>query len=164
MDWDWTSGPRRALSQEYMQASYINGANLASRRKDWRMRILRYGEANDNSSYRAIRERLQSLNALSEDLRAIIKNRRMPMLDPSKTPIIEQWAIETYMAPMLTGFIHDPDRPDPKASEWLGFTAPIELLSVSESAARSMVQWYRLGTPSPWAADSVKVWGDPRAK
>ncbi len=128
------------------------------------MRILRFGEENDNSSYRAIRERLQSLSVLSDDLRGIIRDRRMPTLDPSKTPIIEQWAIETYMAPMLTGYIHHPNRPDSKASEWLSFTAPIELLSVSGSAARSMVQWYRLGTPSPWAADSVKVWGNPRAK
>jgi len=128
------------------------------------MKILRLGEADKNSSIQAIRNRLRACEALADDLRHILRDRHVPVLDASTTPVVEQWAIETYMAPMLTGYIHYPDTPDPKASEWLGFTAPLELLSVSGSAARSMARWYRLGVPSPWAEDSVKVWGDPNEK
>lgn len=128
------------------------------------MKILRFGEANGNSSIRAIMERIRACDALSDDLRRIVRARHVPVLDPSATPVVHQWAIEPYMSPMLTGYIHYPDRPDPRASEWLGFTAPLELLSVSLGAARSMSRWYRLGTPSPWAEDSVKVWGDTDEK
>ncbi|ATN33602.1 hypothetical protein ACO34A_07255 [Rhizobium sp. ACO-34A] len=85
----------------------------------------------------------------------------MPVLDPFETPIIEEWAIENYPAPMLTGYIHDPKNPDPRSSEWLSFTAPLELLSVEENVARSMLRWYRLGHPSKWAADTLKAWSHP---
>lgn len=128
------------------------------------MKILRYGEPHGNSSFRAISSRVKSCDALSSDLRKILLDRRLPDLNPDKTPIIEQWTIESYFAPMITGYIHYPGNPDPKASEWLGFTMPIELLSVGEQAARSMSRWYRLGTPSPWAADTVKIWADPHER
>ncbi|NTF11091.1 hypothetical protein G6L37_34190 [Agrobacterium rubi] len=128
------------------------------------MKILRFGEPHDNSSFRAIRARVKSCEALSADLRTLIPDRRLPDLDPGSTPIIEQWAIENYMAPMLTGYIHYPGSAECVGSEWLGFTMPIELLSVAENAARSMSRWYRLGTPSPFAADTVKAWGGPHER
>ncbi|NKM28646.1 hypothetical protein [Rhizobium laguerreae] len=128
------------------------------------MKILRFGEPDANSSFRAIGARVKSCSALSADLRKILLDRRLPELDPKKTPIIENWAIENYMAPMLTGYIHDPQNPDPRSSEWLSFTMPLELLSVAENTARSMSRWYRLGTPSPWAVDTVKAWGDPHER
>lgn len=126
------------------------------------MRILRFGEPEGNSSLRAITARVKSSDVLSADLRKILMDRCIPALDPCETPIVEQWAIETYLAPMLTGYIHYPSRPNPRSSEWLSFTAPLELLSVAGNAARSMERWYRLGTPSAWAEDTVKAWSDPR--
>ncbi|MGO7554275.1 MULTISPECIES: hypothetical protein [Rhizobium] len=122
------------------------------------MRILRFGEAEGNSSLRAIRRRVEASDLLSSDLRGILKDRRLPVIDPLETPIIEQWVIENYPAAMLTGYIHYPNKPDPWASEWLSFTAPLELLSVEANLARSMARWYRLGTPSPWAKDTLAAW------
>jgi hypothetical protein len=125
------------------------------------MRILRFGERDANSTLRSIKRRAEQADLLSYDLRRLLKERRMPVLDPLETPIIEEWVIENYPAPMLTGYIHDPKNLDPKASQWLSFTAPLELLSVEENLARSMLRWYRLGNPSEWAADTLKAWSHP---
>ncbi|MBY5896708.1 MULTISPECIES: hypothetical protein [Rhizobium] len=122
------------------------------------MKILRFGEPKGNSSIRAIVGRINSSATLIADLSLILSERSLPVLDPAESAIVEQWTIETYMAPMLTGYIHYPKRFDPKAAEWLSFTTPIELMSIQGGAVRSMDRWYRLGTPSAFAEDSVKVW------
>lgn len=125
------------------------------------MKILRFGERDVNSTISSFRRRIESSDLLSADLRRIHQERRLPLLDPLETPVIESWVIENYQAPMLTGFIHDPKDPDPRASEWLSFTQPLELLSVEQNMARSMTRWYRLGTPSPLAALALQAWSNP---
>ncbi|TAY99662.1 hypothetical protein [Rhizobium leguminosarum] len=122
------------------------------------MKMLRFGELDGNSSARSFERRIATCELLSSDLQNVLHKRRLPLLDALKTPVIEEWAIECYFAPMLTGHIHYPNQPAPMGPGWLSFTMPIELLSVQQKLARSSESWYRLGAPGPWAADTVKAW------
>ncbi len=70
------------------------------------------------------------------------------------------WFVDKCMLPTLVGNIRQPDgcRDDQPKPGRLEFTAPLHLLSVQGSLARSADRWYWLGTPSPVAEDSLARW------
>ncbi|OCI97015.1 hypothetical protein A6U86_15485 [Rhizobium sp. AC27/96] len=113
---------------------------------------------------RAICARINSSANLTADLGRILVDRTLPILNPEEVPLVEEWNIESYMAPMLTGYFRYQKKIDPRGAEWLSFTAPLELLSVEGGVARSMERWYRLGKPSPFAQDMVRIWGESDGK
>jgi len=128
------------------------------------MKLLRYGEPQGNSSVRAISARINSSASLTADLSRILVDRTLPILNSDEGPLVEDWNIESCMVPMLTGYFRYQKKIDPRGEEWLSFTAPLELLSVEGGAARSMERWYRLGKPSPFAKDMVRIWGESDGK
>lgn len=123
------------------------------------MKLLRFGEPEGNSSLRAISARINSSASLTADLSRILVDRTLPIVNPDEGPLVEDWNIESCMVPMLTGYFRYQKKIDPRGEEWLSFTAPLELLSVEGGVARSIERWYRLGKPSPFAQDMVRIWG-----
>ncbi|MGO8236085.1 hypothetical protein ACC806_07765 [Rhizobium ruizarguesonis] len=122
------------------------------------MRLLRFGEPDGNSSLRDINSRLRFHKELAGDLRLLLKERSMPPLNPDVVTLVEDWTIERYVCPMLVGRFRDPRKPSGLPADWLGFSSPLELISIEAKAARSLTQWYRLGEPSNLAEDAVNIW------
>jgi hypothetical protein len=129
--------------------------------KETLMRLLRFGEPRDNSSLRAINLKLRIHEDLTADLRQLLTDRTLPILDPSEVTLVEDWTIEKYVCPMLVGHFRDPRKCDAVPSDWLSFSTPLEMVSVHGKAARSLTRWYRLGEPSPLAEDSLRIWSSP---
>lgn len=127
------------------------------------MDMLRFGEAQANSSLRSIVRCANEWYHLAKDLRGIADRKSLPALDPSTTPIVNEWFIEKCMVPMLVGHISYPDQrgDDHGRYGWMNFTAPLHLFSCEGEMARSSTRWYRLGTPSPLAERSVDRWSTP---
>ena len=125
------------------------------------MRLLRFGEPDDNSSLRAIDLRQRIHNELAADLRLVLKKRSMPQLDPDAVTLVEDWTIERYTCPMLVGSFRNPRKRDGLPADWLSFSGPLELLSLEAKVARSLTKWYRLGEPSPLAKDALEIWSFP---
>ena len=124
------------------------------------MDMLRFGEAECNSSLRSITSHANSWKQVARDLRDIADSRALPDLDPGTTPVIDHWFIEKYMVPMLIGYVSYPDdrKPDHGKYAWMNFTAPLVLFSHGGGMARSSQRWYRLGCPSRIAEDSIRRW------
>ncbi|MES5099528.1 hypothetical protein ABUK73_14970 [Agrobacterium sp. BA1120] len=128
------------------------------------MELLRFGEPQGNSSPRAISARINSSASLTADLSRILLDRALPLLNPDHGPLVEDWNIESRMVPMLTGYFRYQEKIDLCGEEWLSFTAPLELLSVEGGVVRSMERWYRLGKPSPFAKDMIRIWAESDGK
>jgi hypothetical protein len=124
------------------------------------MDMLRFGEAESNSSLRSIIRHANSWKQVARDLRAIADSRALPELDPNTTPVIDQWFIEKCVVPMLIGHVSYPDdrKPGHGKYAWMNFTAPLVLFSHRGGMARSSRRWYRLGCPSLIAEDSISRW------
>lgn len=128
------------------------------------MDMLRFGETQANSSFRAIIRCANEWHRLAKDLRGIADRKSLPALDPGTTPIVNEWSVERFMVPMLVGNICYPDErgDDHGRFGWMNFTAPLHLFSCRGEMARSSTRWYRLGKPSPLAESSVERWSARR--
>ncbi|RWY79159.1 hypothetical protein EHI46_00255 [Rhizobium leguminosarum] len=122
------------------------------------MKLLRFGEADGNSSLRTIGSRLRAHKDLASDLRLLLQERSIPQLDPDIVTLVEDWTIEKYVCPILVGRFRDPRKPVGPPANCFDFSTPLELISVEGKAARSLTQWYCLGEPSPLADDAVRTW------
>ena len=124
------------------------------------MDMLRFGEAESNSSLRSIARRASAWSRVGRDLRTIADSKALPELDLEATPVIDQWFIEKCVVPMLIGYVSYPDdrEPDHGRYGWMNFTAPLVLFSHRQGLARSSERWYRLGCPSLIAEDSIRRW------
>lgn len=122
--------------------------------------MLRYGEIDFNSSLRAIIRRANASHRLARDLRQVADLRSLPSADQEALPVVDMWFVDKCMLPTLVGHIRQPDGgcDDHAKPRRMEFTAPLHLLSVQERLARSASRWYRLGSPSPVAEESVARW------
>lgn len=134
-------------------------ANIpTSPKKETTMKLLRFGEPEDNSPFSAIKSRMRTHEALAVDLRRLLRARTMPVLDPNEVTLVEDWTIENYVCPMLVGHFRDPSGCNGLQPNWLSFSTPLEMISRHGKAARSLTRWYRLGEPSPLAEESLRSW------
>jgi len=125
------------------------------------MTLLRFGEPDGNSSLRALNSRLRIHKELAGDLRRLLTERSMPLLNADTVTLVEDWTIEKCICPMLVGRFRDPSKLSGLPADWLSFSSPLELISLEAKVARSLTHWYRLGKPSPLAEHAVHHWSFP---
>lgn len=112
--------------------------------------MLRFEDHSKDSPMRLLRAYSLCYGELSADFAIVAKDRRLPSLKASETPVVENWSIRSVNVPALFGMISYPGQEPPlhQINGIPSFTAEVHLLSRRNDLIRCSNRWYRLGQQS----------------
>ena len=112
--------------------------------------MLKFEDHSKNTPLRLLRAYSVCYAELSADFEVLARDRRLPPLNASDVPVVENWSIRSGNVPALFGTVTYPGHEPPldKVNGIPSFTAEVHLLSRRNDLVRCSNRWYRLGEHS----------------